>query len=209
MSVPDKITRRKANSMVLAEGTTPQDILNFIKEVGDEKKTFDNSERFRGRKDDDTYVIPNIIAPIEGHGLRVNTATGKTEQDGKEYRDVGLAIWNDIIVFGRASIDELVNRYRGLNRNYIQILINMMIQKHYLKRHTERDGIMTLEVITERDYQKWIQKQNKDKGVKEIEDKFKDLKVQDIRAPEESEWLTKEEAVKRYGEKIMNKRQAD
>ena len=204
--------RRRAARMVLATDTTPDDILDFINEVKAEQDSFDNSERLRGRKEGARYVLPAIIAPIEEHGLRINPTTGKAEKSGKEFRDIGMAMWHDIMSFGRASVDELTKRYRGLNKNLVQIMLNSMIEKHYLKQYRERDGTRTLEVVTEEEFAKW----NKDHGVKELDDKFKDIKVEDDLKIEpevisEDQWevISAEEAEKRYGYKLMSKRQSE
>jgi hypothetical protein len=206
--------KKKAASMVLATDTTPKDILDFINEVKAENDSFDNSERFRGRKEDAKYVLPHIIAPMEEHGLRINPTTGRAEKSGKEFRDIGMAMWHDILSFGRATMDELTKRYRGLNKNLVQIMLNSMLEKHYLKKYKERDGTKTLEVITEDEYTKW----NKERGIKELDDKFKDVNIEDgIPAPpiEEleviSQWevISAEEAEKRYGAKLVGRKQSD
>jgi hypothetical protein len=205
--------KKRAATMILATDTTPKDILDFINEVKAENDSFDNSERFRGRKEDAKYVLPHIIAPMEEHGLRINPTTGRAEKSGKEFRDIGMAMWHDILSFGRATMDELTKRYRGLNKNLVQIMLNSMLERHYLKKHKERDGTKTLEVVTEDEYAKW----NKEHGVKELDDKFKDIDVEEIINPpiEEPEvissWevISSEEAEKRYGAKLVGRKQSD
>lgn len=151
MSFIDNLSKRK-KKLVLATGTTSDDIKNYITDRINEK--IEINPRKEGRPESAIYPSPYGLAPIEDMGRRIDTVTGRIVDDGTISRDVAMIIWEEIYAFGRKTIDELVERYRGYDKNLLQIVVNLMIQSHYLKQYKERDGVMTLEILTEDEREK-------------------------------------------------------
>ena len=145
---------KKKNKMVLAKGTTPEDIKNYI-----EERKLENiaelTDRKKGRKERDVYAAPYGLAPLVDMGKRIDPATGRIVDEGQKSRDVAMIIWEEIYNHGRATIDELIKRYRGYDPMLLQIVVNLMMGQHYLKLFYEKkEKVHTLEIMTEKEREK-------------------------------------------------------
>lgn len=164
MSFVDKLSKRKNKKMVLAEGTTPDDLRNYVKDRIEEKA--DINPRKEGRPDNAVYAAPFGLAPLGDSGFRINTITGKIEDEAGVSRDIAMILWDEIYCHGRKTIDELVNRYKAYDKHLLQIVINLMIQEYYLKEYKEKDGVRTLELLTEQQRLKKLKPRLKSKSQK-------------------------------------------
>ena len=140
---------KSKKKMVLAQGTTETDIKNYVKER--QLENFPElDERKKGRKTGAIYAAPYGLAPLEETGKRIDPSTGRIADEGKRSRDVAMVIWEEIYNHGRSSIDEIIKRYKGYDPMLLQIVVNLMIDQKYLKKHFERkEKLYTLEVLTE------------------------------------------------------------
>lgn len=152
-------SKRVKGKMILAEGTTASDIKDYVARRIEEANPV--NPRKNGRKENATYTVPHGLAPIEESGKRIDPTTGRIViEDGKTARDIATILWDEIYNHGRASVDELVKRYRGYDPNLLQIVINLMIKQKFLKTHKERkeNNITTLEVVSDEERSKFTAK---------------------------------------------------
>ena len=149
MSFIEKAKKKK--NMVLAEGTTPEDIKKYIEDRKLENLPEEN-DRKKGRKEGVVYAMPYGLAPLIEMGKRIDPSTGRIVDEGQKSRDIAMIIWEEIYTHGRATIDELIKRYKGYDPMLLQIVINLMIGQYYLKKYYEKkEKVYTLEIMTEKE----------------------------------------------------------
>lgn len=79
-----------------------------------------------------------------------------------EGRGIGDAILNHIYVFGRKTIDELVNDLKAIDKNLLTMGVNDMINKCWLRTVKEKDEdgkkIVTIELVTAAERKRLLKK---------------------------------------------------
>lgn len=150
-----KIKKRGKEKFVLPAGMTVEDIQKYLpKFIKSMQK--ENTDERKDNREDKAFALPINYAVIPS-----STFSTSSLMDSEYNADIGMSIVQEIINYGRQTIEELIGtpgdeekgipaiqgHLTGWEKPLLVTIINSLIKDNYLEWYREKDGTVTLEGV--------------------------------------------------------------